>query len=210
MHRSGTSLLAQVLDRAGIFMGEIKDHNFEAMHFLSLNQQTLWAAETDWINPKVPDQKYWKALPGDVLFYEHFRTYGRLKQSLLRLKSPSWGWKDPRNTFTLPMWLKNYPNAKVIHIIRKGDDVAKSLAKRNTIEGEVQDVRFDQLSFGKDLWQLYVNQAQSYKTSLGNNYLEVSYEDIIDLKTEVINKLEEFTKVSLQTHFEHVVKTPSS
>jgi hypothetical protein len=41
-----------------------------------------------------------------------------------------WGWKDPRNTFLLPIWLEIFPNAKIIHIYRNGLDIAKSLAVR--------------------------------------------------------------------------------
>ena len=25
-----------------------------------------------------------------------------------------WGWKDPRNSITLPLWLRLYPEAKII------------------------------------------------------------------------------------------------
>ena len=38
-----------------------------------------------------------------------------------------WGWKDPRNTFTLPLWIELFPDAKVIHVVRHGVDVAGSL-----------------------------------------------------------------------------------
>lgn len=31
-----------------------------------------------------------------------------------------WGWKDPRNVYTLGLWLIQFPNARVIHIIRSG------------------------------------------------------------------------------------------
>ncbi len=30
----------------------------------------------------------------------------------------AWGWKDPRNTFTLPMWLSIFPKARVLHVLR--------------------------------------------------------------------------------------------
>jgi hypothetical protein len=41
-----------------------------------------------------------------------------------------WGWKDPRSTFTLPLWLCLFPNAKIINIKRHGVDVAQSLRVR--------------------------------------------------------------------------------
>jgi hypothetical protein len=42
----------------------------------------------------------------------------------------AWGWKDPRNSITLPVWLKLFPDARVIHIVRNGVDVAESLYRR--------------------------------------------------------------------------------
>ncbi len=206
MHRSGTSLVAKVLEKAGIFMGVVKDHNYEAMHFLSLNQQTLWAAGANWVTPQVPDEVYWKHLPAKVLFFEHFRTYGRWKQMLLNLQSPAWGWKDPRNTFTLPMWLQLYPTAKVIHVIRNENDVAASLAQRNKVKGEVHDERFDNLDFGKKLAHTYLQQGRSYKSQLGKRYIEVHYEDICNLDSKAIKPLEEFTGKELLSLFKDYVR----
>src|SRR5205814_6378464 len=52
-----------------------------------------------------------------------------LEGGLRQLNAP-WGWKDPRSTFTLPMWLRIFPNAKVVSIERNGVDVAESLRAR--------------------------------------------------------------------------------
>ncbi|MBW1793701.1 MAG: sulfotransferase [Deltaproteobacteria bacterium] len=43
---------------------------------------------------------------------------------------PFWGWKDPRTTLTLPLWLKLFPKARIIHVIRNGIDSALSLWRR--------------------------------------------------------------------------------
>jgi len=50
-------------------------------------------------------------------------------KSLKELDFP-WGWKDPRNTFTIDIWIEVFPNAKLIHIYRNPIDVAESLRKR--------------------------------------------------------------------------------
>ncbi len=207
MHRSGTSLVAKVLEKSGIFMGVIKDHNYEAMHFLSLNQQTLWAAGADWMEPKVAERIYWKTLPADVLFYEHFRTYGRWKKWMLRLKSPAWGWKDPRNTFTLPMWLEQYPNARVIHVVRNEADVVNSLSTRNHVKGEVHDPRLDDSTFNQNLWRDYVTQARSYDSQLKERFLEIRYEDLCSISEEAIGRLENFTGRKLLPLFREYVKS---
>lgn len=207
MHRSGTSLVAKVLEKAGIFMGVIKDHNYEAMHFLSLNQQTLWAANASWLQPIVPDQLYWKTLPAKAIFNEHFKINGKIQQLKYKLSNPAWGWKDPRNTFTLSMWLSLFPNAKVLHVTRDCEEVAKSLASRNHVKGEVNDPRLDDMDFNRELWKKYVDQGKSYANQLGNRYFEIDYKDITTLNRKSISKLEKFTGTKLNKLFVHYVKT---
>lgn len=206
MHRSGTSLVAQVLEKSGIFMGVVKDHNYESVPFLSLNQHTLWAADANWLEPKVPSKEHYKSLTGAEMFYEHFKTYGWLRQNLLKLKSPAWGWKDPRNTFTLPMWLEQFPKAKVIHVIRDKQAVAKSLAKRNKVTGEVQDPKLDSMNFNLKLCESYVSQGKSYASILGKNYIEIQYEDLLVLDASKIKELEDFCKKPLLANFKTYVK----
>ncbi len=191
MHRSGTSLVTKILEKSGIFMGVIKDHNFEAMHFLSLNQQALWAAGGSWLQPIVPKKIHHRTIPAKELYREHFRinTLGQRLQNFW--KNPDWGWKDPRNTFTLPMWLELFPNAKVIHVYRDGEEVARSLKKRNNKPGEVYDARLNNLDFNRQLWQLYLEQARSYE-NLGHRYIEIDYADIVAGNKVAIAKLEKF------------------
>ena len=207
MHRSGTSMVAKVLEKAGIFMGVIKDHNYEAMHFLSLNQQTLWAASANWLEPVVPDPKFWKTIPRDSLFAEHFKFSGRLQKLKYKLKNPAWGWKDPRNTFTLPMWLQLFPNAKVLHITRNCEEVANSLTKRNHVKGEVHDPRLEDLNFNRELWHKYITQGQSYAAELGHRYFEIDYQEITSRNPEAISKMEKFCGVKLQVLFAYYVKS---
>ncbi len=208
MHRSGTSLVAKVLEKAGIFMGVLKDHNYEAMHFLSLNQQTLWAANASWLEPKVPQELFWKTIPAKALYNEHFKINGKIQRIKYTLSSPSWGWKDPRNTFTLPMWLSVFPNAKVLHITRDCEEVALSLAKRNGVRGEVNDPRLNDLNFNRELWKTYIDQGKKYADDLGERYFEIDYSDITALNKMAIAKLEAFTETKLAELFAHYVKTP--
>ena len=44
----------------------------------------------------------------------------------------NWGWKDPRNIFTLPFWITLFPLSKIIIVKRHPYDVCMSLINRNT------------------------------------------------------------------------------
>lgn len=205
MHRSGTSLVAKVLEKSGIFMGVLKDPNYEALHFLSLNQQTLWAAGGSWLEPVVPDPLYYKTLPAKALYQEHFKLNTRWQKIRYTLFPQAWGWKDPRNTFTLPMWLSLFPEAKVLHVTRQPEAIVKSLMTRNHKPGEVFDERLNDRSFNLALSEKYLQQGKSYQNQLGSRYHEISYEDICAQNPEAISNLESFSGRSLSKLFAEYV-----
>lgn len=206
MHRSGTSLLAKVLERSGIFMGVVKDHNFEAMHFLSLNQQSLWSAGFDWHKPGVPSSEHWKLYPKNELYKEHFKLKGRWAYYRNLLKNPAWGFKDPRTTFTLEMWLSIYPNARVIYLSRNPEAIVKSLQMRNSRKGEVQVPELVSKDFCLELCEKYQSQAASYANALQGNYLQISYEELLARDEKSISALSKFCGKSVREALQYYLQ----
>jgi hypothetical protein len=207
MHRSGTTLLSQLLNQAGIFQGVFRDHNSEAFHFLSINQQTLEKVGCDWLNPIEVKSKDWFSISAEELYAIHFQV----SPNSLKLKwlhNHAWGWKDPRNTFTLPMYLSLFPKARVINVLRDGRDVALSLKQRNKVAGEVHSEKLDDLEFNFRLWEKYVKKGTSYKDSV-QQFIQVKYEDLLEGKKETISLLERFCNVNLRQHL-GVIRKPKS
>jgi len=197
MHRSGTTLLSRLFDAAGVFQGVLKDHNNEAFHFLSINQQTLEKAGFSWLHPGVPDENYWFEITQPQLYAEHFKLPSSNPKRLRLLNNKNWGWKDPRNTFTLKMYLAMFPEARVIHLLRDGRDVALSLQNRNKKEGEVQAEELNSLDFNFKLWEKYVAQGSSYKNEVAH-FLEIKYEDLLAQKSEVFTQILKWGGVDLR------------
>ena len=56
-----------------------------------------------------------------------------------------WGWKDPRNSLTLPFWEDLLPGLKTLIIVRNPLEVAYSMRKRNGTS----------YAFGLRLWEIY-------------------------------------------------------
>jgi hypothetical protein len=213
MHRSGTSMITHLLESLGLFIGVNKDNNDEADYFQRMNEWTLKQAAGAWDSPEKIDEllankevldlvlDYWQFSlhsPRQV-FFLGWQRY--LQGQRLAAMTTPWGWKDPRNTYTLPLWLTIFPNAKVIHIYRNGIDVAQSLRVRwykdlETVQKRYQrqkfmfaaipklrtfplSVRCSDLEQGFKLWESYLERAQTHVKALGERALEIRYEEFV-------------------------------
>lgn len=142
MHRSGTSMLSRILEKLGLFVGYEKEDNNEAIFFQKLNIDILESTYGNWEQPgflheKIIEKSFrekWIKLLKNKLVSEESKSFlgddlWKKYSSPFSINEP-WGWKDPRNTYTLPLWLEIFPEVKVVHIYRHGIDVASSLKAR--------------------------------------------------------------------------------
>jgi hypothetical protein len=231
MHRSGTSMIVRSLQQLGLFAGWRKEHNDEALFFLKLNDWMLNHCGAAWDNPspfaRLLEHDAIRALFVDrlrlVIGSPQFAGYLGLSRYLKfgspwRLTFP-WGWKDPRNTYTLPLWLDLFPDAKVINICRHGIDVAQSLKARQDLTLSrasrrpawrkrvrtlialeprplVSSLRCTTIDGGLSLWREYMSTAQSHVDALGDRALSVSYEEVLEQPLEELERLADFAGLS--------------
>lgn len=128
MHRSGTSMLAHCLINMGVSMGaellESDSFNkygyYEDLDFVSLNKHILASLGCDWMNPP----SYMEVAATGKLFISELQRLDKEK-NIHKL----WGWKDPRNCLTLPLFKEVWPNAKYIRILRNRASIVKSLTR---------------------------------------------------------------------------------
>lgn len=123
MHRSATSLLSKALLNE-IYMGSCPAPNvFESRSFRLLNQTILRRARGKWHEP--PSEQ------AILDTYEGIRD--RIIETIEREKGNRelWGWKDPRTTLTIRLYLPHLENPHFIPIFRNPLEVAKSLRRRN-------------------------------------------------------------------------------
>lgn len=129
MHRSGTSLIAGILHRLGISMGDNFtqsdpwDH-YEDPVMVTLNQQLLTAAGGNWHNP-----------PGAKKLWTSSHQYNERIQRYIRDRNNGspWGFKDPRTCLTVNLWhhhLSFWDEPKYILVWRNKDHIIHSLVKR--------------------------------------------------------------------------------
>lgn len=102
-------------------------------------------------------------------------------------------WADctPDHLLSIRRIKQTIPNALVIHIIRDGRDVALSLEKQHWIRPLPWD-------HGKELeaaalyWEWVVNQGREQGKTLGRDYQEVRYEDLVANPQATLSRLGEF------------------
>ena len=226
MHRSGTGLVANLLESLGLFLGAFKDANHESYFFITINDWFLRISGGAWDNPYAFDRLMSNAEARRIILKHTRKTlksihrirytglkYYRTQDENLEYKI-HWGWKDPRNTITLPLWLDLYPNAKIIHISRHGLDVANSLLRRQKVWYQralfpsryrrlryflrpfggiyLRSVGFQTLDEGLKLWSVYMEKAVTSMTKYNNNFIEMRYEDLLVEPKKNILRLQDF------------------
>jgi hypothetical protein len=231
MHRSGTSMVTGMLEQLGLFIGVNKDNNDEADFFQRMNDWTLKQSGGSWDNPAPIDALLRNNKVRDlVLDYFNFSLHSPrqgfflgwqnyLRGQRLESMSTPWGWKDPRNTYTLPLWLDLFSNAKVIHIYRNGIDVAQSLRVRweKDLEHVQQSyrrqkslfaflpklrpfplsVRCADLEQGFRLWEQHLERARQHVQVLGGRAIEVRYEDFLEEPLTHLKSLATFSGLQI-------------
>lgn len=215
MHRSGTSLIARLLDELGLFQGASLQEDHESTYFLDVNELLLKRIGATWDHPSPMTSFLTDARAADLtarclavdLQSGHFKGYLGIKRylkhkALAKFNEP-WGWKDPRTVFTLPAWLRLFPDAKLLYIIRNGIDVAASLRVREVreldrrieeFEGKARQLnkhsllerggfkgsaRCLTLAGGFSLWEEYVAEAERQLAAVGNERTVVNYEQFL-------------------------------
>jgi hypothetical protein len=209
MHRSGTSLVTRALETAGLFVGHEKEHNHEAVFFQMLNQWMFEQLGAGW------DSTYNLRFINDELAWYFHTVIGNVigGPSATAFTGPDprhravfgpdntlpWGWKDPRNTFTAPVWERLFPGARLLHVCRNPLDVADSLRRREhevlerhqamlaglepgQLDGSIrfqQSPRLFHLEEGIALWEEYTRQALALETGFGARALRIRYEDFL-------------------------------
>ncbi len=238
MHRSGTALLAKILKELGVFIGYKLQEDNESLFFNKINRYIFSFFNIDWDYPKSISLSQLKnnkkvKLKNKINYWlnsKKFKDYlGPNKFEAY--KNPSdidfpWSWKDPRNTYTLPIWLDFFPRAKVIHIYRHGVDVASSLRIRllkakslsfykqvysflqakltgrytRSLKIRLKELGKKQVVYrlegGLDLWVKYMKEAQNAK-NYTDDYFELKYEELLENPVPLIHDLAKFCNITV-------------
>jgi hypothetical protein len=130
-HGAGTSFLAKILRHNGLFLGadagkltDRKTH--ESKIFKNCNIQ-LFRHYANTRSAKVDPEivKLHKSFDAPQLLNEASRNVGSALHLLFNDfwgkndRTVKWGWKDPRNSISLPVWRTLFPDAKILILQKK-------------------------------------------------------------------------------------------
>ena len=206
MHHSGTSIVAEVLHRHGVFMGADMAHYESRFFTLEIDDELVMGGGASWA--AVPILGVDDVLAKLDVVRREIESKGlkRYRQAGYDGRS-RWGFKDPRACVTLPLFLEVFPRAQLVHVVRDARDVAESLAaSRKTGLGLLEN-----REHWRELQRQHVARAREWGTRHGD-YLEFAYEDFCRRPVEVTRSIfdrlglawtssvEEFLATRVYTH----------
>jgi hypothetical protein len=185
MHRSGTSLLARVLNLLGVSLGPAE----HLMKPAAANPKGFWEHEPIVrINEKILSALggSWQKVPSYASGWETSPAFDGLKARAREViqrdfaSAEIWGWKDPRTCLTLPFWQQLLPTMRYVICVRNPIDVSRSLERRDGFSIEK----------GVYLWLNYLRLAFTHTE--GRPRVVVFYEDMVDSWQSQLGPLSHF------------------
>ena len=184
MHRSGAALTARVLDRLGVSFGDQHElfapgggdssGHWELPEIVALNDELLAALGGSADAPPTPPDG-WERSP-------ELEPLRERASALIQDRFAGeqwWGWKDPRNSLTLPFWRQVVSGIRCVVCIRSPIDVAQSLrAEDNGTAGLEQHV---------SNWVRYTTLALEHTS--GGPRLVVDYEGFLADPEAMVRRL---------------------
>jgi hypothetical protein len=102
-----------------------------------------------------------------------------------------WADTTPEHILFLPRIKETIPDALIVHIIRDGRDVALSTAKQGYIHRLPWD-RYPEVMTCGVYWEWMVRKGREDGRKLGNDYMEVHFEDLIGNPQQTLSRIGEF------------------
>lgn len=187
--RSGTSLTTRILSLCGLYLGESDEMIpanaaneagfWELRCFVDLNARILKRlGGTGYVAPFKP--RGW----------EDGKEFDRDRDEAHRLVADTfggrqaWGWKDPRNSITLPFWQQLLPTTRHVICFRDPLDSAVSGSRMAPERLDLDAAK------ALELWQHYV--AAAIANTIGRPRLFVQYESYFDDWRQTVAHLMKF------------------
>ena len=187
MHKSGTTLVSEILHKSGVSMVEANDENksydagnkMERVATLQMDHDLLNSRGVHSLDIKVRDRDIVPSVE------QKERMTGIVEQC--NTEHTSWGFKDPRACITYPAWESVLPEHKMIIVYRHPAQVIQHYRKTSSIYKRRSRI-VKALQKWKENNQNLIDFAKKYShETIVINYLDLMTED------RIFDKLSDFT-----------------
>lgn len=177
MHKSGTTLISQMMHESGINMCEDFDrgitydagNKYERLEFLIYNTAILDIRVSTFSSDIVETAD-------DLSLSKHPRTLGRLiekRVSEISSGHRNWGFKDPRTCMTYRAWRKHLPEHRVLVSFRNPYEVAAHLARSVRKIRMLKRIR--RIAGGLNSWYLHNRNIVEYHREAEGRFMFIDY-----------------------------------
>lgn len=203
--RSGTTLVYSIVLSSGEFaLYEAETHMMAkyAVKYRNIRKKKNYNLFiNDWIHSK---QFSRSGLDPDIFkrkVDENHDSYADILSTFMSLIAEMqgkkrWAEQTPANVFYLDDLHAAFPEAKFIHVVRDGREVALSRRKLGW-SGTKSSDPIKQLLYAALNWEIAVKSGQASGKKIGANYTEVRYEDVIGNLDEVLKKISVFADIEI-------------
>lgn len=185
MHKSGTTLLSQILHHAGINMGDFdanisydRGNKYERQDAKELNEEILQAKNINSIFISAPQPL--KVTDGQ-------RASMRQIIQNCSQQYQNWGFKDPRTCLTYPIWASELPEHKIITICRSHDELWQRYRPKRLSKYREPYIAY---KFAKAWYENNLN-ILNYLKNTNSDYLVLNYRKLMTEQAE-FSRLQEF------------------
>ncbi|MGB3300298.1 MAG: sulfotransferase [Phormidesmis sp.] len=191
MHKSGTTLISQLLHTSGINMLDGAENSS------TYDQGNQWEREsTKQINHAVLNSQDLYSL--DISLAKLKPSSEVKRQIKLTIKSINqnnlhWGFKDPRTCLTYPLWASELPEHRIVAVYRSPTEVWERYQKQGLSKKE--NIKVTAFKFMR-AWSTYNFNILRILKSISSESILINYSDLMSSK-ETFKALEEFVGLSL-------------
>ena len=206
-HRSGTTATARALRFLGLQLGERLDSHDEPREMQRLHEKFLRELGAAWYNPapfmtflasgegKQSCAKYLRdRVKPDLAIFGYGKGFKAWRQRRRVPRGTPWGWKEPRTTLFATCWLRVFPEARFVHVVRNPLAVASSIQRRELefqAKGDAPSGRVGEFEYCVDLAMTYVEAGEAVGAQTPYFY-RVRFEDIQADPAATLTKLASF------------------
>jgi hypothetical protein len=195
--RSGTSMVSGMLNIIGVHMDFADNPNkgnpkgdFESQDIVLINDAILRKASGG--------EDYFRNIPSHENILIAGERYGKDILEYLKDKSGLWGFKDPRTSLTLSLYLPYLENLHIVHVSRKEDGVVKSQLSSSGDRYSEQDIRNNLSEYEK--------RIQEFKLLNSSPWVDVYFDNVIQEPIVQARRLADFLGLEISKETESKIQ----